>query len=56
MRVTCDRLTVRELNVLQLMVRGCTDRQIAGALRITRGTASNHVIVATKRGLTQARS
>jgi non-specific serine/threonine protein kinase len=36
-------LTSRELDVLQLLVAGCTDRQIADALFISHRTAQGHV-------------
>jgi DNA-binding NarL/FixJ family response regulator len=37
------RLTAREREVVPLVVRGCTDRQIAAELGITRRTAGLHV-------------
>jgi DNA-binding NarL/FixJ family response regulator len=36
-------LTSRELDVLHLLVEGCTDREIADRLFISRRTASKHV-------------
>jgi DNA-binding CsgD family transcriptional regulator len=36
-------LTRREHEVLELLTRGCSNRQIATGLVITRGTAQNHV-------------
>lgn len=37
------QLTRREADVLRLVARGMTDRQIAATLYISRKTASNHV-------------
>jgi DNA-binding NarL/FixJ family response regulator len=37
-----DGLTLREVEVLQLLARGLTHRQIAGHLGITHKTARNH--------------
>ena len=38
-----NQLTPREFEVLRLMKLGCTNRQIAGELVISLGTAKNHV-------------
>jgi DNA-binding NarL/FixJ family response regulator len=50
-RVPCDfpsaeipeALTARELEILGLMARGCSNREIADALTITEGTVKNYV-------------
>jgi len=42
-RVPPARLTAREREVVQLVVRGCSDREIAAELGITRRTAGLHV-------------
>jgi DNA-binding NarL/FixJ family response regulator len=36
-------LTAREIDVLRLISRGCSNRDIAAELRITENTAANHV-------------
>ena len=38
-----SRLTRRETEVLQLVAKGCSDREVAEALYISRTTASHHV-------------
>jgi DNA-binding NarL/FixJ family response regulator len=38
-----DVLSPRELEVAQLVARGCTNQQIANALVLTRGTVANHI-------------
>jgi DNA-binding NarL/FixJ family response regulator len=38
-----DGLTLREVEVLRLLARGLTHRQIAGRLGITHKTARNHM-------------
>ena len=38
-----DGLTIREVEVLRLLARGLTHRQIAGHLGITHKTARNHM-------------
>jgi DNA-binding NarL/FixJ family response regulator len=38
-----DGLTLREVEVLQLLARGLNHRQIAGVLGITHKTARNHM-------------
>ena len=42
-RYRFDKLTRRELEVLGLLKEGMTNRQIAGALFVSPGTAKNHV-------------
>ena len=42
-RAMVTQLTRREADVLRLVARGMTDRQIAATLYISRKTASNHV-------------
>src|SRR5690606_13058177 len=47
------RLSPRELEVLQLLVDGCTDSEIAAALYISRRTAASHLShIYTKLGVT----
>jgi len=36
-------LTAREVDVLRLLARGCTNRDIATKLKISENTAANHV-------------
>lgn len=36
-------LTARELDILRLVARGCTNKEIAEALTITDGTVKNYV-------------
>lgn len=43
MAVTESPLTPRQLEVLELMARGLTNKEIAGALGISTGTAKNHL-------------
>ncbi len=43
MAVTHNPLTPRQLEVLELMARGLTNKEIAGALGISPGTAKNHL-------------
>jgi DNA-binding NarL/FixJ family response regulator len=43
LRRTDDSLTGRELDVLTLITRGLTDKEIARELGIARPTVSNHV-------------
>jgi DNA-binding NarL/FixJ family response regulator len=38
-----DPLTERETEVLRLMVAGCSNREIADAIRVSEGTVKNHV-------------
>jgi PAS domain S-box-containing protein len=41
--IQAEHLTPRELEVLRLLVRGWTNREIAAELRLARGTVKNHV-------------
>jgi len=43
MQVVSSELTKRECEVLALVARGYTNKQIAGALYVTEKTARNHV-------------
>jgi DNA-binding NarL/FixJ family response regulator len=48
---TSEQLTVRELEVLQLMVHGCSDKDIAKKLLIALGTVKSHMkAILTKLG------
>ncbi len=42
-RITGDELTDRELNVLQLLAEGCSNRQISSRLRISENTVRIHL-------------
>ncbi len=43
-RAATERVTARERDVLRLLVRGWSDKEIAAALGIARRTVSNHVV------------
>ncbi len=51
-----EALSGRELEVLRLMARGCSNREIADALTITEGTVKNYVsVILAKMGVRDRR-
>lgn len=51
-RIPVSELTPREMDVLKLIVKGLSNKEIAAALQITEGTVKGHVnIILTKLGV-----